>query len=189
MYSKSQHNLELKEESWILCKTPLILKKHSLSHKIESWSISSIAKPLKSTMMLIWNPVLWPNRKNRFVELRKTWALWFFQLLQRAGPFLNSKAITITIFLDLLSVLTLRLVRSKKSKRKKRKLCKRWKARVGSSIKKKNEVFDYFITLMINSLYGFFYPIFLFRLFIDFDLMWMNTINCINGILKDCKWS
>jgi hypothetical protein len=62
-------------------------------------------------------------------------------------------------------------VRSKKSKRKKRKLCKWWKARVGSSIKKKNEVLGYFITLMINSLYGFFYSIFLFRLFIYFDLM------------------
>jgi hypothetical protein len=95
------------------------------------------------------------------VELRKTWALWFFQLLQRADPFLNSKAKTITIFLDLSLVLTPRSVRSNKSKKKKRKLNKWWKARVGSSIKKKkNEVLSYFITLMINSLYGFFYSLF-----------------------------
>jgi hypothetical protein len=57
------------------------------------------------------------------------------------------------------------LVRSKKSKRKKSKLNKWWKARVGSSIKKKkNELLSYFITLMINSLYGFFYSLFLLLL-------------------------
>ena len=111
----------------------------------------------KSTMILTWNRVQWPNLKDHFVRLRKAWTRWFFRLLPMAEPVSSLKAKKTISSRDWSSVQTLRLVRWRSSKRKKRRSSKFTSVQASSSegSMKKNEALDYFITLIINSLYGF----------------------------------
>ncbi len=173
MWKLSQHNLGWKGENSILLKT-LTPKKPSQFHKTESWSISSIVKPQKSTMILTWNRVRWLNLKNRFAELRRALGPWFSKLLQRAETVLSLKAKTTISSRGWLSVQTPRSERSRRSKDKKSRSSKySWvQANSSEGNTMKNELLA---NLMINSFNG-------------FSFSFIFYLNCTNNWFSNIFW-
>ena len=105
-------------------------------------------------MTTICDRVQWPNPKDLFAGLEKTWGLWYSQLLPNEGLISSLTTLTTSFFPDLSLVRTPQSEKLKKRKRRKKRCCKYWKVRVGFSWKRQIEGLHFFITLIVNSFYG-----------------------------------